>query len=284
MTRLEDEDRANEPNELDQILLFFAEQLGKRRALPKDAALSERARGVVCASGRLSPVERLEIYREQFWLRHTASLVEDFPGLSGILGQGPWQTLIEGYLDAYPPRSFTLRDLGLDLPEYVAAQQWLPEHALCRDMARLELAYLEIFDAPDALPLDVARIAEIPEEAWQNARIDLHPALRLLAVDYPVATLRQQLFLAKTSGEAVPIPAPAPEYLLLYRHDLSMFHQRLGAGAHALLEALTRRVPLVAACEQAQAKIPEEAAAIAENIGPWFQSWTARGFITGVEV
>jgi len=168
VTRLEDEDRANEPNELDRILLFFAEQLGKRRALPKDAALSERARGVVCASGRLSPVERLEIYREQFWLRHTASLVEDFPGLSGILGQGPWQTLIEGYLDAYPPRSFTLRDLGLDLPEYVAAQHWLPEHALCRDMARLELAYLEIFDAPDAVPLDAARLAEIPEEACRT--------------------------------------------------------------------------------------------------------------------
>jgi hypothetical protein len=280
VTRLEDE----EPNELDQILVFFAEQLGKRRALPKDAALSERARGVVSASGRLSPVERLEIYREQFWLRHTASLVEDFPGLSGILGQASWQTLVEGYLDAHPPRSFTLRDLGLCLPEYVAAQHWLPQHALCRDMARLELAYLELFDAPDALPLDVARIAEIPEEAWQIARIELHPALRLLALDYPVASLREQLFLAQASGAAVPIPAPAPQHLLLYRHDLSMFHQQLSAGAHALLEALTRRVPLVAACEQAQAKIPAEAAAIAENVGPWFESWSARGFITGVEV
>jgi hypothetical protein len=274
----------SEPSELDQIQTFFAEQLRKRRALPKDSALAERARTVVSASGRLSPVERLEIYREQFWLRHTSSLVEDFPGTSGILGQETWQTLIEGYLDAHPPQSYTLRDLGLRLPEYVASQHWLPEHALCCDMARLELAYLEIFDAADAAPLNVAQLAEIPEEAWERAHLVLHPALRLLAVDYPVATLRKQLFQAQTSGEKIPIPPGARQYLVLYRRDLTMFHEQLDAGAYALLGALARRVALVPACVQAQAEMPEEAASIVENVGAWCQAWTASGFITGVEV
>ena len=35
--------------------------------------------------------------------------------MSGILGQAAWATLIEGYLEAHPPRSFTLRDLRLRL-------------------------------------------------------------------------------------------------------------------------------------------------------------------------
>jgi hypothetical protein len=61
-----------------------------------------------------------------------------------------------------------------------------------------------------------------------------------------------------------------------------MFHERLDVGAFALLKALIRGVPLVAACQQAQADLPEEAARIAENIGAWFQGWTARGFIVGV--
>ncbi len=274
----------NEPNELDQIQTFFAEQLRKRRALPKDAELSEQARAVVSTTGRLSAVERLEIYREQFWLRHTASLVEDFPGVSGILGQEAWQTLVEGYLDAHPPESYTLRDLGLHFPQYVSAQRALEQHSLCTDMARLELAYLEIFDAADAPPLNAAALAGIPEAAWESARITLHPALRLLKVGYPVATLRKQLFYAQTSGESVPLPAPEPQYLLLFRRDLSMFHEALDAGAYALLEALMRQLPLVPACLQAQAEIPEEATTIAENVGAWFQSWTARGFITSVEV
>ena len=275
---------SSEPNELDRIQSFFAEQLRKRRALPKDAELSERTRSIVSDNGRLSPVERLEIYREQFWLRHTASLVEDFPGLSGILGQETWQRLVEGYLDAHPPHRYTLRDLGLHMPEYVARQTWLDHPQLCCDMARLEVAYLEIFDAADAAPIDASMLASIPEDAWEHARIELHPALRVLEVGYPVAHLRKQLFRAETSGETVAIPAPESQYLLLYRHDLAMFHEQLNAGAYALLEALTRRVPLVPACQQIQQQMPEEAANIAENVGAWCQSWAARGFITGVEV
>ncbi len=272
------------PSELDQIQSFFAAQLRKRRALPKDAALTEQARAIVKASGRLSPVERLEIYREQFWLRHTASLVEDFPGLSGVLGQAAWERLVEGYLDEHPPQSFTLRDLGLRLPEYVARRSSLEHYELCCDMARLEVGYLEIFDAADPPPLDPKALADIREEAWEHARIVLHPALRALKVGYPVAELRKRLFHARTSGEHVPLPAPEPHCLILFRRELTLFHEPLSAGAHALLVALTERVPLVPACERAQAEIPEEAASIAENVGVWFQSWAARGFITSVEV
>ena len=274
----------DEPSELEQIQAFFAAQLRKRRALSKDPALAERARAIVSTTGQLSAIERLEIYREQFWLRHTASLIEDFPGLSGILGQTAWEALIEAYLEAHPPTSFTLRDLGLCLPQYVANQRQLPQHALCSDMARLELAYLEIFDAAEPAPLNAGALTGIPEAAWQRARIALHPALRVLAFEYPVATLRTQLFHARTSGEIVPLPARQPQHVLLFRRNLSMFHEPISAGAYALLSALTRRVPLVPACEQAQAEAPEEAQSIAENVGAWFQSWAARGFIASVEV
>ncbi|HEY4103194.1 MAG TPA: DNA-binding domain-containing protein [Polyangiaceae bacterium] len=271
-------------NELDELQFFFAEQLRKRRALPKDAELSERARSIVRATGRLSAVERLEIYREQFWLRHTASLVEDFPGLSGILGQAAWEDLIEGYLEVHPPRSFTLRDLGLELPEYVEARPDLAQHALCCDMARLERAYLELFDAADATPLNAAALAAIPEAAWENARIELSPTLRLLEVEYPVAELRQRVFLARDGGIELLLASPEKQRLLLFRRDLSLFHEAVAAGAFALLRSLTQRVPLVAACERAQAEIPEEAASVAANVGAWFADWTARGFIASIEV
>jgi hypothetical protein len=41
----------------------------------------------------------------------------------------------------------------------------------------------------------------------------------------------------------------------------------ISEGAYALRLALTRRVPLVAACEQAQAGVPKAAASIAEKPG-----------------
>jgi Putative DNA-binding domain len=269
--------------DLDELQSFIATQLQSRKALPKDALLTERASQMIKPSGRLTPVERLEIYREQFWLRHTSSLVEDFPGVSGILGQTAWQSLIEGYLDAQPPKSFTLRDLGLQLPEYIEGQSELAHQALCFDMARLERGYIEIFDAADALPIAPAALAAVPEDAWESARLVIHPAVRLLALNFPVAKLRRQLIEAKGTSEVVIFPDRAPHCLMLFRRDLQTFHEPISDGAHALLAALMRAVPLLAACERAQAAVPDEASTIAESVGPWFQSWAARGFITAVE-
>ena len=271
-------------NELDELQAFFAAQLQSRRFLPKNAAVSAQASQLIQASGTLSAVERLEIYREQFWLRHTSSLVEDFPGLSGILGQHAWASLVEGYLAAYPPQSFTLRDLGLQLPAYVQTQLALQQHDLCSDMARLELAYLEIFDAEDAAPVAPEALANIAEAEWERVRIDFHPAVRLLKTAYPVAALRRRLIEAQPNAQAVPLPAREAQCLLLFRRDLSMFHEVVTEGAHALLSALTRRVPLVPACAEAQREVPAEAASIEENVGAWFQSWAARGLITDVLV
>jgi hypothetical protein len=271
-------------SELDEIQTFFAAQLRSRRALTKDAAITEQAARIVKSTGRLSPVERLEIYREQFWLRHTSSLVEDFPGVGGILGQAAWATLIEGYLEAHAPHSYTLRDLGLRFPEYVESQRTLEHHRLCCDMARLELAYLEIVDAADAPPISPEALAAIADEAWPQVRIGFHPALRLLKTEYPVASLRRQLIEAQASAENVLIPAREAQWQVLFRRDLQLFHEPLGEGGYALLSALTRRVPLVAACEQAQTEVPGEAASIAESAASWFQSWAARGFVVSVDV
>ena len=271
-------------SELDDIQAFVALQLRSRRALKNDAASSAQAARIVTARGRLSPVERLEIYREQFWLRHTSSLVEDFPGVSGILGQAAWATLVEGYLEAHPLRSFTLRDLGLHFPEYVESQSSLEHHRLCSDMARLELAYLEIFDAADAPPISPEALAGISDDAWQRVRIVFHPALRLLKTEYSVAPLRRQLIEDQSSPINVLIPARDPQCQLLFRRDLQLFHEPISAGAYALLSALTRRVPLVHACEEAQAALPSEAARIAESAASWFQSWAARGLIIRVDV
>ena len=271
-------------NELDEVQAFFATQLRSRRSLPNDSAVSEQAARIVKPRGRLSPVERLEIYREQFWLRHTSALLEDFPGVSGILGQRAWASLVEGYLDTYPPRSFTLRDLGLQFPAYIESQTALEHHRLCCDMARLELGYIEIFDAADSFPIAPEVLAAIPEAAWERARLHLHPALRLLEVEYPVAMLRRKLIEAQSAAADVSFPAPEAHCLLLFRQNLQLFHEPISPGGHALLSALQRAIPLVAACQHAQAEVPKEAETIAKSIGTWFQSWAARGFIVDVEV
>jgi hypothetical protein len=98
--------------ELSELQSWMAELLVRRRALARDPEVTAAASERVTGNDRLLPVDQVEIYREQFWLRHSASLVEDFPGLGGILGQDDWERLIEEYLEAVPPVAYSLRDLG----------------------------------------------------------------------------------------------------------------------------------------------------------------------------
>jgi hypothetical protein len=252
------------------------------RDLTRDPSATESATLHVAGNERLSPVEQVEIYREQFWLRHTGSLLEDFPGLSGILGQQDWERLAVSYLKEEVPASFSLRDLGHALPAHVERAAWLPHHALCVDMARLEWAYVELFDAPEVPPLDGRKLAALPEEAWETARIVLSPALALLRVTYPVPELRRKL--KRAGPDPVPIPEPAPADLVLYRgKDLSLYATPVSEAAFALLGALREGVPLVPACERAAAEVPAGAEEIEAKAGEWFLDWGRRGWVVDVE-
>lgn len=267
--------------ELSEIQCWLAQVLRQRSTLHEDSAVAEQARRFVAKHQRLSPVEQVEIYRQQFWLRHTSALVEDFPGLGGIIGQQAWERLAEEYLEKHPPTSYTLRDLGSHMPEHVEQASYLEHHELCIDMARLEWRYIELFDAPDVAGLDPEKLAAIPLEAWERARITLNPALALLRVRYPVAELRHAL---KEAKGQVPIPPPAAQNLVLYRLQRNLYHRSVAPAAFALLEALREDAPLVTACERAVAAEPEDAARLEQQLFAWFREWAELGFVVDVSV
>jgi hypothetical protein len=266
-------------SELSELQERMAVALRQRGALPGNPEWSAFAEAHVAGNSRLSPAEQLEIYREQFWLRHTSSLVEDFPGLGGILGQVEWEKLAERYLGAVAPDSYTLRDLGARLPEIIEQSSWLAHQALCLDMARLELAYIEVFDAVDTTPLAPERLAAIPEDSFTEARLVIAPSVRLLALSYPVADLRRRL--REDSDAPVAIPDPSPVQLVVYRRERRLWDMPLSKVAFAFLACLQGRKPLGVAAELA-ATSPEAEVELGEHIGAWLQEWTRKGLISDV--
>jgi hypothetical protein len=273
-------------SELTRLQHWVVRHLQSQRALPREASICTEAADRLTGNERLAPVEQLEIYREQFWLRHTASLVEDFPGVGGILGQSDWERLVEGYLQAYTPRSWTLRELGRHFPEYVARCPELSQQRLCSDMARLEWAFIELFDAADCPPLDLTKLASLPPNVLETGQIILNPALKLLEVSFPVADLRMRLLESRRNGSAGPgveLPDPLAQQLVLYRaEDRRLYHRPVSPEAFALLSALDRRLSLVAACEHALTAWPEHAERLQQNVAGWFQAWAQRGWIVDV--
>lgn len=264
------------PERLEDLMVRL---IRRRRALPKDPELVALAERYFTGNARLSPVEQLEIYREQFWLRHTAALLEDFPGVSAILGQRAWERLCEEYLVAHPPSTFSLRDVGAALPAFVANEaSWLEHQRLVNDMARLEWAYVEVFDAPGAsAPLGPEKLAV----DWDHARIVLSPALRLLRTSYPVPALRRRL-IDHESANPIELPEPEPAFLLVHRPRLEILVEPLSEAEFALLSELADHGRLSAALEEAGRVSHLDSESLSSRLSSWFKDWVERSLIVDV--
>jgi hypothetical protein len=251
----------------------------ERRTLPADPHVAEAARTHFMGSDRLSPVEQLEIYRRQFWLRHTASLLEDFPGLAGVLGQRDWERLVEDYLDEVAPTSWTLHDLGSRMPAHVERSDWLPEHRLCIDMAGLEWAYVEIFDAPESPAVRPEAFNPGPGDL-RALKLEMSPALALLRVRYPVVSLQRRLVAGTPFME---VPPERPENLVVYRDpERGLATTTVADAAFELLCLLREGAPLVEACERTASGTATRGA-LETNAGEWFADFARHGWVVGVK-
>jgi hypothetical protein len=146
---------------------------------PDGRKMSAVAESFIAPNSRLTAFERLEIYNRQYWFRVLGALAEDFPDLRAVVGAARLRALSVAYLTAHPSRSFSLRNLGSKLPEWLAAN---PEYAgrrrrLAIDVARIEWAFIEAFDSAERTPLTLDQIATL--DAARG--LALQPHLRLIA-------------------------------------------------------------------------------------------------------
>jgi hypothetical protein len=249
----------------------LAELLRRRTPLH---ANEERARAIAAGNDRLSPVEQVDVYREQFSLRHVDALREDFESIAHLVGDDAFEALAHDYLEKHPPSSFSLRDLGSAFSEFVA------HDARLSDLARLEWAFVEAFDAKDAPPFDPASLAAVPEDAWPAARIVLAPFVQLLALEHAAHDYRA----AVKHGGAEARLVPAATFVVVYRGPSSLAYVTIERDAFELLSELARGTPLGEACEIAARRGGAPLEEFQTKLGGWFAEWTQRGLLARVEV
>ncbi len=132
---------------------------------------------------RLTSFERLEIYNRQYWFRLKDCFYEDYPGLRAILGERRFERLARAYLTRHPSQSFTLRNLGRWLVEFLQAEpRWMaPLQHPGLDMARLEWAHIEAFDNEAKPPLEIDSLLGVDPA---QIRLQLQPHLTLLQLRF----------------------------------------------------------------------------------------------------
>jgi hypothetical protein len=244
---------------------------------------------------RLTSFERLEIYNQQYWWRLLGVFQEDFHGLRSVLGIRKFDRLAIAYLQAHGSTTWSLRDLGQYLVNFLESHPDLtqPKTALALDMARVEWAKVIAFDGPALPMLDPQRIARTPPE---RLKLRLQPFITFLELRHPIDHMLKRL--RETSGATAiasnamsgakhrkarllhASPSRKPIHLAVHRREFSVYYKRLDPEAYRLLVALRGGANLTDACTAAFAdsKVPEAEAA--EKIRSWFQAWMQLGWLT----
>jgi hypothetical protein len=244
-------------------------------------ATRARVREVVAGNERLSPEAQAEIYREQFWLRHRDSLYEDLPALAHLLGDAAFEALARAYLASCPPDSWTLRDLPLKLPAFADAYRDFPPElaAAARDVCRFEVAFVPLFDGPERAPVELAKVQAVPADAWERARIELHPGLTLLRLGHAAHVLRGALRAGEAPAREL---APCPAWLGMWRGgDGRVHYVELEPRELELLGALREGLPLGEACARAAGDSGDDLDAALMG---WFARWAERGWVVDVVI
>jgi len=236
---------------------------------------------------RLTSIERLEIYNRQYWFRVLDCLYDDYPGLRAILGDNSFYKLRIAYLAKYPSASFSLRNLGSRLEQFLREEpRWIrPREEICLDMARFEWAQIVAFDGEARAPLVTD---ELLRKNPAKLRLAIQPYITLLEMQYPLddfvlAVKKRSAAMRSEASNAMEgqhteratrrprLPRREQVFLAVHRFDNDLYYKRLRPEQYRLLAALRDGATLQAACEAALRDKGDES--FAAEIQGWFQNW-----------
>ncbi len=242
-----------------------------RHLIPKAARDPD---SVVLPSKSLTSVERLGIYAYMYYARLIEILEGEYPTTRQLLGTHEFAVLCRRFIARNPSRSRVLNRLSEKFPDFLA--RTLPKghkYGLAVDVARIERAMEDVFDAPRAEPMTATQFASIGADQWERVRLEVNPALRMLKLRYPANDFIQ----ATRAGRKPRVPRPRSTFVIVFRRGFQVFRRDQEPVQFKLLEALAAGRVLAAAVRAAIRGRSQSADRLASKLGSWFREWAAAG-------
>jgi len=221
---------------------------------------------VVLPSKQLNSLERLEIYAHMYYARLVEVMEGEYPTVRQVLGPSAFSAACRGYIARHPSRSRLLNGLSASFPDFLA--RTLPRthrHRLAVDIARIERAMEDVFDAPASTPMTAAEFAAVAD----RTRLWTNPALVLLKLRYPANTFMNAL----RRGGRPRIPRPRATRVIVFRRGFQVLRRDQEPEQFRLLQALVAGQPLAAAVRASIGRRAGSAERVAQRLRGWFAEW-----------
>ena len=221
---------------------------------------------IVLGDDRLSAEARVDIYANMYFYRILDALKEDFPATLAVLGADNFHNLVTGYILEYPPTEPSISFCGSHLADYLRDHP-LPDGApFIADLARLERATVEVFQAADAPALESDAVRAIAPADWPAMKLTIHPSAQILALDWRVSDVLRAVE-EQRKWKAVEQGAVR---VLVWRRDARVFYRDLEPAEADALEAASHNATFAEICEViAAADIDDPVAAMNQMLARW---------------
>jgi hypothetical protein len=249
---------------------------GVRTALAEEQG-NEPLALLVRGDERLCAEDRLDVYANAYFYRILDVLRDDFPTLAASLGESAFHDLATSYLAIHPSEHPSLRWIGRRLSGFLrhgsAAGGVRRSWPWAADLAALEWAMSEAFDAANAPGAQAEPLARLAPQEWGSLQLALRPDVRLLQLAWPVHTL----CVAERNRRPHPAIAPEATALCIWRREERVFHRTLDPLEAEALGAIAGGSPFGALCEQLAEQLGD-AEAPARAAG-WLARWIGDGLL-----
>ncbi|MGH7197193.1 MAG: MNIO family bufferin maturase [Candidatus Omnitrophota bacterium] len=267
---------ASSARDVIELPLEFIQQSlrAKIHALPAEKTLFRR--DFLNPQGGAVGEERMSVYADGYPLRVRESLAEVFDAVHHVLGDERFKEVSFAYADKFGAEDYNLNYAGRHFAEYLADSAFRKNFPFLADLAKLEWLIWEAFHAFDGPPLSPERIAGIPLEEWEGARIRFQPSVQLVSSVWPVLDVWRA---RKDDPGKVKIDGTQSQRVLVGRSGLEVRCEPLKENQYRLLEALLAGKSLGEACEELAGLEGSEELPITA----WFSGWLSSGLIAGCE-
>ena len=229
-----------------------------------------------------SPKEKREVlfgvYRHAYGSRLVDALRNDHELLHNYLGDEMFDAMGYAYVAAKPSHHPNLRWFSQGLPDFLKGTEPYSEHPILSDLAALEKALNDAFDAADAPVVALTDMAGFAPETWNDLRFEAHPGSCRLDVSTNVAAV----WLALKNDETPPDAAALEELgrLLIWRQDTTPMFRELGAEEAMMWDEAAGGIPFGVLCSML-ATYDDPDGAAARGAG-YLHGWVTSGILTSV--
>ncbi len=214
--------------------------------------IADVPKGIVRAN-RGDPTEAFNVYRNNVVASLAEALKGAYPVTAHLLGDGLQRALMADFVRQHPPKSAVLSAYGGAFPGFLARHPTTKAKPFLADVALLECRRIEAYHAADAQALEGASLAGIAPDALSAGTFLLHPAVRLVASRFPIASIHaiETAALAghDTQETRTRIDLRRSEAVLITRPHYEVDSRPISRGYFAFLNACARHAPFGAAAD-----------------------------------